>query len=184
MKNSYEHHRYIWKALSDGNDTDGRQFIFSFNKERNEFIVLAAKKYCDSYSNSDVRVEMKEINDSFFSYNQYHFKLKVNIVKTIRVDEKRRKREALIKVDHVKTWLKNHEEKFGFSFSDIEIIDYNMIKYNKKGQKGMHIVQNIKGTIAVTNKEQFIKTFAQGIGKAKSFGYGMFELLPINNLGA
>ena len=36
-----------------------------------------------------------------------------------------------------------------------------------------------EGNLVVTDKEKFIKTLTEGIGKKKAYGFGMMTVIPI-----
>lgn len=46
--------------------------------------------------------------------------------------------------------------------------------------KGCHGGVQFLGTLEVTDREAFIKTYREGIGSAKGFGFGLLLLAPIN----
>jgi len=51
--------------------------------------------------------------------------------------------------------------------------------FRKKGQSGYHGGVQFCGTLEVTSREDFIKTYEYGIGGAKSFGFGLLLLAPV-----
>lgn len=53
-------------------------------------------------------------------------------------------------------------------------------KINGKDQAAYHGGVQFRGTLEVTDQEQFVETYQSGIGSAKSFGFGLFLLSPIN----
>ena len=52
--------------------------------------------------------------------------------------------------------------------------------FRKKGQSGYHGGVQFRGILEVTDPERFIETYQSGIGSAKSFGFGLLLLAPIN----
>ena len=52
--------------------------------------------------------------------------------------------------------------------------------FRKKGQSGYHGGVQFRGILEVTDPERFIETYHSGIGSAKSFGFGLLLLAPIN----
>ena len=53
-------------------------------------------------------------------------------------------------------------------------------KKSGKEQAAYHGGVQFRGTLEVTNRERFVETYQSGIGSAKSFGFGMLLLAPIN----
>ncbi len=52
--------------------------------------------------------------------------------------------------------------------------------FRKKGKPGYHGGVQFRGTLEVTDREYFSKTYQAGIGSAKSFGFGLLLLAPLN----
>jgi len=53
-------------------------------------------------------------------------------------------------------------------------------KANVQDQSAFHGGVQFRGTMEVTNSEQFVETYYSGIGSAKGFGFGLLLLAPIN----
>lgn len=53
-------------------------------------------------------------------------------------------------------------------------------KKTGKGHAAYHGGVQFRGTLEVTDPERFIETYQAGIGSAKSFGFGLMLLAPIN----
>jgi CRISPR system Cascade subunit CasE len=52
--------------------------------------------------------------------------------------------------------------------------------FRKKDQSAYHGGVQYRGTLEVTSREDFIKSYQEGIGSAKGFGFGLLLLAPIN----
>ena len=50
----------------------------------------------------------------------------------------------------------------------------------KNGQSAYHGGVQFRGILEVTSREDFIRTYREGIGSAKGFGFGLLLLAPIN----
>lgn len=151
---------------------------------------------------------LKEIASSFLSHRYYAFDLRANPVKTLvqkdtkgapmlQSDGKRKrgKRVPLVKPDELHAWLvrkgevrcrdkdTSEEVPGGFRIVEerpLEISHMAESHFRKKGQAGYHGGVQFRGTLEVTDREKFIETYQAGIGSAKSFGFGLLLLAPIN----
>lgn len=151
---------------------------------------------------------LKEIAASFLTHSYYAFDLKANPVKAaVQKDskgdpmlkpngkQKRGKRVPLVKPDDLRAWLVHKGEvrcrdkdtgkniPGGFRIVDekpLEISPMVESHFRKKGQSGYHGGVQFRGTLEVTDREKFIETYQAGIGSAKSFGFGLLLLAPIN----
>jgi len=151
---------------------------------------------------------LKEIAASFLKHRYYAFDLRANPVKAaVQKDSggepmlqpngkrKRGKRVPLIKPDELRAWLVHKGEvrcrdkdtgkdvPGGFRIVEERTLEISpMVEghFRKKGQSGYHGGVQFRGTLEVTDREQFIETYQAGIGSAKSFGFGLLLLAPIN----
>jgi CRISPR system Cascade subunit CasE len=151
---------------------------------------------------------LKEIAPSFLTHRYYAFDLRANPVKAVvRKDSdgapmlqpdgkrKRGKRVPLVKLDELRAWLVHKGEvrcrdrdtgndvPGGFRIVEERPFDISpMVEshFRKKGLSGYHGGVQFRGTLEVTDRERFIETYQAGIGSAKSFGFGLLLLAPIN----
>ncbi|MGD0280960.1 MAG: type I-E CRISPR-associated protein Cas6/Cse3/CasE [Dissulfurispiraceae bacterium] len=151
---------------------------------------------------------LKEIAASFLIHRYYVFDLRANPVKAaVQKDSKgepmlqpngnrkRGKRVPLVKPDELRAWLVRKGEvrcrdkdtgkdvPGGFRIVEerpLEISPMVESHFRKKGQSGYHGGVQFRGTLEVTDREQFIETYQAGIGSAKGFGFGLLLLAPIN----
>jgi len=151
---------------------------------------------------------LKEIAASFLTHRYYVFDLRANPVKAaVQKDSKgelilqpngkrkRGKRVPLVKPDELRAWLAHKGEvrcrerdngndvPGGFRIVEERPLDISpMVEshFRKKGQAGYHGGVQFRGTLEVTDRERFIETYQAGIGSAKSFGFGLLLLSPIN----
>lgn len=111
------------------------------------------------------------------------------------------KRVPIVKLDELRDWLMKKGEvrcrdqvtgqdvPGGFRIvedSPLEIRpmveDYFRKRDKAKGkdQSAFHGGVQFRGTLEVTNPEQFVDTYYSGIGSAKGFGFGLLLLAPVN----
>ena len=101
-------------------------------------------------------------------------KVLVNPVKTIK-----KRRVPLKGYSQVKEWLDGRTEEWGFHFTSQVNISGSIDFRSRK--KNVYICGSyIEGFIEIRNQSRFEETFKNGIGKARGFGFGMLQIVPVN----
>jgi CRISPR system Cascade subunit CasE len=209
ISDSYAWHRRLWECYRDSPDAE-RDFLTRIDQLEGAFRVwiLARKKPERPPWCPEGGFALKEIAPSFLSHRHYAFDLRANPVKTIvqrgpnaeallRPDGKRRsgKRVPLVKPDELREWLvrkgkvrcrdKNTglDVPGGFRIvagKPLEMSPMVESHFRKKDLIGYHGGVQFRGILEVTDRERFIESYHCGIGSAKSFGFGLLLLAPIN----
>lgn len=209
ISDSYTWHKRLWKCYPGAPDAE-RDFLTRIDQLEGAFRVwIQARRkpvrppWCPSDGFS-----LKEIAVSFLSYRYYAFDVRANPTKTIvqrgpngetllRPDGKRKsgKRVPLVKPEELRAWLIRKgkarcrdkgtglDVPGGFRIVEekpLEISPMVESHFRKKGQSGYHGGVQFRGIMEVTDTERFIETYHSGIGSAKSFGFGLLLLAPIN----
>ena len=202
ISDSYAWHKMIWASFPDSPDAK-RKFLWRIDQIEGAFrlwILTQRKPSRPQWCLSD-SFALKEITPSFLSHRNYAFDLRANPTKCIvqrdadGVRKRQGKRIPLVKHDELSAWLarkgnvrcKDKETGLdvsgGFQIVEEKPLEISpMVKnhFRKKGQSGYHGGVQFRGTLEVTDSEKFIKTYYSGIGSAKSFGFGLLLLAPIN----
>jgi CRISPR system Cascade subunit CasE len=209
ISDSYAWHKKLWDCYPDAPDAR-RNFLTRIDQLEGAFrlwILTRRRPVRPPWCPSD-SFALKEIAPSFFSHRHYAFDLRANPVKTIvqrgpagetllRPDGKRRsgKRVPLVNPEELRAWLFRRGEvrcrdketgldvPGGFQIvkeKPLEISPMVESHFHKKGQSGYHGGVQFRGILEVTDRERFIETYYSGIGSAKSFGFGLLLLAPVN----
>ncbi|MDP3187980.1 MAG: type I-E CRISPR-associated protein Cas6/Cse3/CasE [Limnobacter sp.] len=119
---------------------------------------------------------VKQITDRFFQYDTYMFRVTVNPI---------RRRESaefpIIEKQEAITWFTQKATAWGFEVqpTGIEIDSMNPIHFEAKEKHIVTINQaKIRGALRVVDREKFIHSAKNGIGRGKSFGCGLLLLQP------
>ena len=207
---SYAWHKRLWDGCFPDSPNAKRDFLTRIEQIEGAFRVwiLAKKKpvkpcWCLSSS-----FAIKKISSSFLTHHYYAFDLVANPVKTIvqrgpngetlmRPNGKRKngKRIPLVNPDELHAWIirkgkvRSRDQKTGLDVpggfriledKPLEISPMIENHFRKKGQAAYHGGVHFRGILEVTDQEKFIETYQSGIGGAKSFGFGLLLLAPIN----
>lgn len=191
----YEWHQEAWK-LFPGRPRDKRDFLTRLDVDEHEFrfTVLSGTKPQKPDWCAQEWWNEKEMPQSFFEQKRYLFKVVANPTRTLsRRDPAGNKKKhgshyAITKPDELKEWIMRKGEQGGFTICNeprLEIsppVFHRLYKDDKKLQKeyeGGIVGVEFKGALEVTNKENFLKTVREGVGRARGFGFGMLVLKPI-----
>ncbi len=207
---NYAWHKKLWEGCFPGEPNKKRDFLTRIDSLEGAFrlwILSVRKPVCPLWCATG-DFGLKEIAPSFLSHRYYAFDLRANAVKTVvqrgsngetlyRANGKRKsgKRVPLVKHDDLRAWLMRKGEARcrdqgtgqdipgGFRIVEekpLEISPMTANHFRKKGKPGYHGGVQFRGTLEVTDREYFSKTYQAGIGSAKSFGFGLLLLAPLN----
>lgn len=206
---SYAWHQKLWDCFPNRPDAQ-RDFMTRIDPLEGGFrlwILSHHQPTCPTWCPVD-DFERKEIASTFLSHRYYVFDLKANPVKAqVQRDangqpllhdngkRKRGKRVPLVDPEELRSWLERKGEvrcrdaqtgaeiAGGFrlvSDRPLEISPMVESHFRKKDQSAYHGGVRFRGTLEVTDREFFAKSYQEGIGSAKGFGFGLMLLSPIN----
>lgn len=122
-------------------------------------------------------LESKNVDPSFLERTWYVFRVRVNPV--VRFGNKTK---GITTPDEILEWFLEKQSQWGFEASreSLELSDLGAVRF----QRGDHTVTlnecTITGTLRVTDRLLFVKSFCDGIGRAKGFGFGLLQLQPVS----
>lgn len=203
----YTWHKKLWECYPDAPKAK-RDFLTRIDPLVGSirFWVLAKRQpVCPAWCPPDC-FDVKEIASSFLMHRYYYFDLRANPVKSIvqrgpngetllKKNSKRRpgKRVPIVKADELRSWISDKgivrclDEQTGLPVpggfkiveeKPLEISQMTENHFRKKNHTAYHGGVQFRGTLEVTNQEDFIKTYYHGIGSAKAFGFGLLLLAP------
>lgn len=187
----YKWHKAAWKLFPGRPDAE-RDFLFRLNSIPGgyEFLVLSKTEPVKCEWCSAEQFAVKNISSKFLEHRYYLFDILANPTRKIAVNnngifKKNGKRVVLTKLEDQWNWFKRKSEAAGFKVLDKpELIiepaqNYGFVRGMDYANHGLHVGVKYKGILEVQDKELFKKSFKQGIGSAKGFGFGMLILKPI-----
>lgn len=115
------------------------------------------------------------------------FRVKLNTVKSDSQEGKKAgfKRGRLLPIvnqEDLVSFFIERSEKNGFKVEegDFTVVEKGFVTMKKKDMKPLDLAMaTYEGNLVVTDKEKFIKTLTEGIGKKKAYGFGMMTVIPI-----
>lgn len=206
---SYAWHQKLWDCFPNRPD-DKRDFMTRIDPLEGAFRLWVLSRHqpnCPDWCPKE-DFEPREIAPTFLSHRYYVFDLKANPTKAqVQRDasgqplslangkRKRGKRVPLVDPVELRAWLERKGEvrcrdaqtgteiPGGFRLvpdRPLEISPMVESHFRKKEQSAYHGGVRFRGTLEVTDRDSFIKSYQEGVGSAKGFGFGLLLLAPIN----
>ena len=127
------------------------------------------------------QVKTNPILTSFTNHAEYAFEITINPVKRDNASGK------IIPVkgrEEIQQWfMQRASDSYGFKVNpvSIQIEQISVQTFEKSGKTVTHASATIKGQLTVVDRNLFIKSFMQGIGRGKSFGFGLLQIVPLQS---
>jgi len=150
-----------------GGDRSGKKILILSNRQPNN------PKHGQLHS--------KPIPGSFLEHDTYNFEVIFNPTKR---DKFTRKLIPVIGREALIQWFLDKTLKsYGFEIKkrSLQIKDITVNSFDKKGERVTQGSVTFLGTLIVSNREKFICSFRQGIGRGRAFGFGLLQIVPILN---
>lgn len=182
LYDEYSFHKLIYsqfpisRSEEDISNSLSSGFLWHHNNNNHNGHTLIAVSDRPAIATLDVKVESKQLNDSYFGFKQYRFQILVN---PMYQDSKTKKRYAYTKHEDITQWFQRTSAKSGFEPAEINIDLIKTSRIKKNGAWIKLVTANISGTIIIKDHEKFKETFFKGYGRAKSFGCGLLQIIPI-----
>ncbi len=121
----------------------------------------------------------RPIPDSFLSHGQYIFEVTLNPTKREKNSGK------LITIrghETIRKWFTDKAlESWGFRPNEATLrVETNTVQRFRKNenQQVTHSSVTFLGDLQVIDQNKFANSFRQGIGRGRSFGFGLFQIIP------
>ncbi len=123
----------------------------------------------------------KPIADEYLNHQHYGFEVTVN---PTRRDSASRKLIAVRGRDAIIAWfIERAVQSWGFEVvpEQLQVQQLSVQHFEKGGQTLTHGSATLKGVLQVKDRKRFIQSFEQGIGRGRAFGFGLLQIVPLNN---
>ena len=180
ITDTYSLHRVVYDQFDRDleNNTGSRAFPLwdvVYSQKQRKLIIMSAsapREATDFLKNYRSTIEFPE---NILKQNYYNFALTVNPTK--------KKDERVIPIkdrESIREWFLKVSAKNGFEVDSqyLEIEKIYADIFVKSNHKVTINKARIKGSLKVTNQELFSKAVFNGIGREKSFGCGLLQIVP------
>lgn len=154
-----------------GGDIRGRNILLLANRQPNPCI--------DGRWGS---VESRSIPTHFLDKDLYRFQVTINPTRRNNVSRK------LVPVkgrEEIAAWFTDRATaSWGFQINSRHLqVDHVQVQHFKdKHQHPVTLAQaQVQGVLKVADRERFIRSFQQGIGRGRAFGCGLLQIVPLDS---
>ncbi|MEO7523733.1 MAG: type I-E CRISPR-associated protein Cas6/Cse3/CasE [Ferruginibacter sp.] len=124
-------------------------------------------------------VHTRIVHADFLSHEQYAFEVTLNPGKR---DQRTGKVVPVRGREAIDQWFKTRAPKsWGFSVNaeSLQTGQLGVQTFEKAGNAVTHGSATLKGELTVIDKDCFTKSFTQGIGRGRAFGFGLLQIVPL-----
>jgi CRISPR system Cascade subunit CasE len=184
-------HRVVYSLYPDVRDTaskvEGERSGFLYADQGGDFygrkiLLLSDREPADRINEKYGQVYSKRIPDGFLDHDCYRFKVIVN--PTWR-DSATRKLLPVKGRESVADWFSERAiNAWGFQVTEpnLQVDAINVLQFKDKQQRVITLAQaHLQGLMKVTDPMRFQQSFTNGIGRGRSFGCGLLQLVPFYN---
>lgn len=183
LKDEYSVHRVVY-SLFPKQDDKTRDFLYAdkggdWNSRQ---ILLLSSRAPKQPAHGEL--VSKEIPDSFLNWSDYAFEVTVNPVER---NGKAKTATPIRGTEKLLAWFKAKAPGWGFSVDEpsLQVTKIGVLQFDRQKDGSSftqtHGTATFIGKLTVSDRQTFIKSFKQGIGRAKGFGFGLFQIVPIQN---
>lgn len=145
-------------------------------------LLLADRAPAEHAEGGYGEVRSKVIPIDFLIHTRYRFKV---IVNPTRRDSASRKLLPVKGRDAVAAWFAERSPvSWGFRVAPehLQVDRIDVLRFKDKSQRVVTLAQaHVQGALEVIDRKQFRHSFAVGIGRGRSFGCGLLQIVPVIN---
>ncbi len=189
ITDTYSLHRVVYGLFSDERDdqakTDSKPSGILWADQGGDFherqiLLLSNREPAQCADGGYGRVQSRPIPEGFLDHTHYRFKVVVNPTRRNSASKQ------LMPVKghaEVMAWFQSRcLSSWGFEASGehLQIDRTEVQQFKDKAQRPVTLSQaHVQGRLIVRNRDQFRQSFEQGIGRGRSFGCGLLQIVPI-----
>lgn len=178
LEDAYSIHRIVY-SLFPKQDNETRDFLFADKGgdwNCRQVLILSERKPA---SPEFGEIESREIPESFLRWDNYGFEV---IVNPTQRNGPSKKTTPIRGIDNLHKWFIRKAPALGFEVEpeSLQVTRIGVRRFDKNIEERItHGSATFIGKLKVIDRQAFIKSFKQGIGRAKGFGFGLLQIVPI-----
>ena len=178
IKDAYSIHRIVY-SLFPKQDNETRDFLFADKGgdwNCRQVLILSERKPA---SPEFGEIESREIPESFLLWENYGFEV---IVNPTQRNGPSKKTTPIRGMENLHKWFIRKAPALGFEVEpeSLQVTRIGVKRFDKnKEERITHGSATFIGKLRVTDRQAFVKSFKLGIGRAKGFGFGLLQIVPI-----
>jgi CRISPR system Cascade subunit CasE len=175
ITDAYSIHRVVYELFPG----ESRDFLFADKggdvKSRQILILSERSPEAPQFG----EISSKPIPDRFLEHDYYGFEVTLNPTKR---DKQTGKTVAIRGRENLHKWFLDKAPSLGFEIK-AEILEVRHAGVQTfdigNGKVVTHNSATFVGKLQVTDRVKFQNSFRKGIGRAKGFGFGLFQIIPL-----
>ncbi|SFM10984.1 type I-E CRISPR-associated protein Cas6/Cse3/CasE [Marinobacter zhejiangensis] len=189
ITDAYSLHRVVYSLYEDVRDeqqkmaSTGSGILYADQGgdiRGRKVLMLANREPKVTVDGDHGEVQSRLIPENFLEHDQYRFKVVVN---PTRRDSASRKLVAVRGRQEVAHWFTERATaSWGFEVDPrhLQVEGIGVLRFKDKEQRQVTIGQaHVQGLLRITDREQFFTSFTQGIGRARAYGCGLLQIVPV-----
>lgn len=178
IKDAYSLHRIVYSLFPE-QDGQPRDFLYAdkggdWNYRQ---ILILSERQPETPEFGEI--ESREISEPFLQWDNYGFEVTAN---PTRRNGPSKKTTPIKGRENLHKWFIQKATAWGFDVEpkSLQVSKIGVVSFNRdKSITQTHGTATFIGKLKVIDREAFIKSFKQGIGRAKGFGFGLLQIVPI-----
>ncbi len=182
VTDAYSLHRIVYDLFEDvrqGNRDSSSGILFADKGSRQGIrtILILSNRLPNMPKLGNI--QSRKIPESYLHADRYTFEIVIN---PVRRDNASRKLVALRGRDAIAQWFSSKSHVWGFTVHESSTqVSFLEVQNFPKGTSSVTIAMaTITGSLQVTDRHLFIQSFCQGLGRAKAFGCGLLQIIPLS----
>lgn len=189
INDAYALHKAVYSLFPDVRSPEEKQastpsgFLYADqggDYKSRKILLLSDRQPEEQIGGQYGEVQSKAVSDEFLQHTGYRFKVVVN---PTRRDSASRKLAPVKGREAVAQWFVERAEKsWGFKVihTQLQVDSTDVLQFKDKANRIITLAQaQIQGVLEVSDRERFIQSFRQGIGRGRAFGCGLLQITPI-----
>ena len=184
----YGLHKAVYSLFAETRSTDEKNasvpsgFLYADqggDYQSRKILLLSDRQPLEQVDGQYGQVQSKTISTDFLQHQNYRFKV---IVNPTRRDNASRKLIPVKGREAIAQWFTIRASiSWGFNVLplQLQVDNTDVLKFPDKVGRPVTLAQaQVQGVLQVTDRQQFIQSFKQGIGRGRAFGCGLLQIVP------
>ena len=150
--------------------------------QHRNILMLSNRPPAEQLEGGHGQVHSRAIADDFLAHQHYRFKI---IINPTRRENSSGKLLPVKGRDAIAQWfLARAQQSWGFEASaeHLQIDKLEVLQFKDKAGRSVTLAQaHVQGQLTVTDPAQFARSFTQGIGRGRTFGSGLLQIVPLGD---
>ena len=180
IKDEYSIHQLVYSMFSGPDDEEMvRDFLYVKKHNYRKALSLLILSHRNPKLPDYCQMTSRRIPENYLMGDEYYFTIKTN---PVRRSVKNGKLFPVVEHKDLVEWFSEKAEKAGMLVDPnrIDLQDRGIEKVVKKEGEFIFNKVTFVGHCKVINREAFIKTFENGFGRTRAFGFGLMILKPVD----